>query len=341
MKLNWSILICCHNSADRIQKTLEAVSRQSVCASGAIEVIVIDNASTDHTRAVVERFEFPATVDLRILSEPRPGLSFARRMAIESARGTYLCFFDDDNDAAADYLEVAQDIFEANASVCFCGGESTWPKAPQWFDLPLIARFFSKSVAVGPQRVGTSEIIEHGDFLWGAGLCIRTEQVKALYSSGFLPVLSGRIGRQVLSGEDGELTILLQMTGCRGYYSPALKLEHRVNPDRLNLYYFSKLFYGMGMAAPVIRTYQKAVKNLVRAQLSNRKPISRVSLANRFSKLSYIQTFTVLMLYTWLGACFSWGSLRGRFSALPSAASVQANTLYLKLNKGAGSTIQY
>lgn len=332
MSINWSVLICCHNSADRIQTALEAVSRQSACASGPIEVVVIDNASTDGTREVVERFDFPATVELRVLEEPRPGLSFARRVAIENARGTYLCFLDDDNDAAEDYLEVAQGIFEANASVCFCGGESSWPKAPPWFDLPLIARFFSKAVAVGPQRASKSGFIEPGDFLWGAGLCIRADQATALYSAGFSPVLSGRLGEKVLSGEDGELTILLQMSGCRGYYSPALRLEHRVNPDRLNLRYFSKLFFGMGMAAPAIRAYQQAVKDPIRAQANDGKPVPRVSRASRFSGLSFVEACTVLALYTWLGACFSWGSLRGRCSALPRAASKQAHTLRIKLN---------
>jgi glycosyltransferase involved in cell wall biosynthesis len=294
---------------------------------------MIDNASTDGTREVVERFAFQAKVELRILAEPRPGLSFARRTAIENARGTYLCFLDDDNDAATDYLKVAQEIFESNPSVCFCGGESFWPKAPQWFDLPLIARFFSKAVAVGPQRASASGLIDHGDFLWGAGLCIRAERAKALYSAGFSPVLSGRLGRKVLSGEDGELTILLQITGCLGYYSPALRLEHRVNPHRLNLSYFSKLFYGMGMAAPVIRAYQQAVKDSIRAQVNDLKPVPRVSRANRFSEFSFVEACTVLALYTWLGACFSWGSLRGRCSGLPRAASNQAHTLYIKLNE--------
>jgi glycosyltransferase involved in cell wall biosynthesis len=332
MKTKWSVLICCYNSADRIQKTLEAVSRQSIGASETIEIVVIDNASTDGTREVVESFAFPATVELRILFEPRPGLSFARRMAIENARGTYLCFLDDDNDAAADYLQVAQEIFEANLSVCFCGGESFWPEAPHWMDLPLIARFFSKAVAVGPQRTSTSGPIERGGFLWGAGLCIRADRAKALYSVGFSPVLSGRLGTQLLSGEDGELTILLQMTGCRGYYSPALRLDHRVNPDRLNLRYFSKLFYGMGMAAPVIRVYQKAAEDLFRAQETDPSQIPRVSRTSRVLKLSLRDACTVLVIYTWLGVCFSWGAVRGSCSALPRAASDQAHALYLKLN---------
>lgn len=332
MTLNWSILICCHNSADRIQKTLEAVSRQSVCASGAIEVVVIDNASTDSTREVVERFGHPAEVELRILSEPRPGHSFARRMAIESARGTYLCFLDDDNDAAADYLEVAQEIFEANATVSFCGGESSWPKAPCWLDLPLIARFFSKAVAVGPQRAGTGGLIEPGGFLWGAGLCIRADRAKALYSAGFTPVLSGRTGKRVLSGDDGELTILLQVDGSRGWYSAALRLEHRVNPDRLSLRYFSTLFYGMGVAAPVLRAYQQAFEGRVRAQGSDHKQVPRVSRTNRVLELSIPDACGVLALYIWLAACFFWGELRGRCTELPRAAATQAYTLSIKLN---------
>jgi len=326
----WSVLICCHNSAARVQKTLEAVANQTILRHSTVELLVVDNASTDNTQEVVKRFQLPSALFLKIVVEPRPGLSFAREAAIAHARGRYLCFLDDDNDAAPDYLEVAQEIFEARKEVCFCGGQSFWP-VDAINSLPLIAKIFSKSVAVGEQR-STDGILPLGDFLWGAGLCLRAGDVRWLYEAGLRPLLSGRMGKRVLSGEDGELTILMQLTGRRGYYSSRLRLTHRVELVRLRTAYFSRLFFGMGMAAPVIEAYRSAVERLVGPVRPTAIPGTTWSA--RFQRMRNFSVPAVLggvALYCWLGICFVRGRVRSKFNRLPYSAERQAERLFERL----------
>jgi hypothetical protein len=86
------------------------------------------------------------------------------------------------------------------------------------------------------------------------------------------------------------------------------------------------------MAYPVIQAYKQAAEDLVRVQAIDRSPVPRVSRATRILEMSILDACRVLVLYKWLGACFSWGALRGRCTALPRAASNQAHTLYIKLN---------
>jgi glycosyltransferase involved in cell wall biosynthesis len=325
----WSVLVCCHNSSTRVRPALQAICEQSLLGSQPIEVIAVDNASTDDTRAVIESFPVSANVRLRVITEPRPGLSNARRAAIAAASGDYLCFVDDDNDLAPDYLKLAQSIFDAYPDVCFCGGESSWAKNIRMADIPLVARFFSKSVAVGRQRNEAQAKIGPGEFLWGAGLCLRAVEAKALYAAGFIPVLTGRVGKQILSGEDGELTILLQLTGKRGYYASQLKLEHRVNLGRLNIRYYCRLFAGMGMAIPVLRTYQREVQVRTTATMAAFSPAS--ARAARFANLSWWQIGRVMALYGWLGLWFARGWIQARFSKLPATAAAQARHLAVSL----------
>ena len=269
---------------------------------------------------------------MRVVSEPKPGLSFARKTAIESAEGRYLCFLDDDNDASDDYLEVAQHIFQTYPDVCFCGGQSSWPSTTRQEHLPLLARFFSKSVAIGPQRDCPDVKLGIGEFLWGAGLCLRASDSKALYAAGFLPLLTGRLGEQILSGEDSELTILLQMTGGRGFYSSSLRLEHRVNLDRLNLRYYSKLFYGMGMAFLILRAYRRVVQANYGETIIADARARKMSRVRRFSVLSGFEICTVVAMYGWLGLCFARGILRTMTSSVPNSATRQANRIALELN---------
>ncbi len=329
MSIDWSILVCCHNSQVRVPSTLRAISRQSIAANQTIEVIVIDNDSSDSTSQVVKAFSFPPGFKVSVVSDPRPGLSFARQTAIQHANGHYLCFLDDDNDAAPNYLEEAEAIFESHPDVCFCGGESSWPASTASADLPLLARFFAKSVAVGAQRDAPAVKLDIGEFLWGAGLCIRASDAKALYAAGFHPLLTGRLGRRILSGEDGELTLLLQLNGGRGYYSNRLQLVHRVDPDRLNLRYYSKLFTGMGMALPILLAYRRALQltNRQTPFLATQSSPSSTSRARRFACLSRLEITAVVALYAWLGACFARGALSTKLSRLPAAASLQAKAI--------------
>jgi len=301
----WSVLVCCHNSESRVTSTLRSICRQTVLSDQSIEVIVVDNASSDNTRQLVELFPFPKNLAVRIIFEPRLGLAYARQAAIEAATGKYLCFLDDDNDAHDSYLSVAQQVFEAHDDVCFCGGRSMWPDQVDISTIPPIAKFFSKSVAVGAQRGVAEAKLNPGEFLWGAGLCLRSAEAKELYMSGFDPVLVGRRGSQILSGEDGELTILLQLSGKCGYYTSALLLQHRVDFRRLNFAYFSRLFKGMGIAAAVLQIYAHGVRKVTSPTSKSCDMRSKEgSRLQRLSNTGFVERVYIILLYAVLGSCF-------------------------------------
>jgi glycosyltransferase involved in cell wall biosynthesis len=99
-----SVVLPVRDAADVVGQQLEALAEQD----GGLpwELVVVDDASTDATRAVVRRYadRLPA---LTLVARDRPGGSgAARNVGAGAARGRYLVFCDADDVVAPDWLEA-------------------------------------------------------------------------------------------------------------------------------------------------------------------------------------------------------------------------------------------
>jgi glycosyltransferase involved in cell wall biosynthesis len=97
-----TVAIPTYNRADFLRQTLAGVVAQHFPREH-FEVLVIDNNSRDHTRAVVAEFA-AARPAPRYLHEPQQGLDHARNRAIAEARGEIIVFGDDDILVQPDWL---------------------------------------------------------------------------------------------------------------------------------------------------------------------------------------------------------------------------------------------
>lgn len=84
-----SIVIPTHNRASLLAMAIESALAQT----HPVEVIVVDDGSTDNTRAVVE--EYGAAV--RYVRTPNGGAGGARNLGTAEARGEFIAFLDDDD----------------------------------------------------------------------------------------------------------------------------------------------------------------------------------------------------------------------------------------------------
>src|SRR5579863_630372 len=91
-----SVIICTYNRCDSLRRTLESLGQAAGLADLEWELLVIDNNSTDATRAVVEEFTLTPQLDVRCLTEKRRGKSYALNTGIAAATGGVLAFLDDD-----------------------------------------------------------------------------------------------------------------------------------------------------------------------------------------------------------------------------------------------------
>ena len=101
-----SVVICTRNRAEQLKEALK--SWLSVQTRLPWELIVLDNASTDNTRAVIEGAEIPC----RYLYGEQIGLGAGRDFAWRQARGKFVLFTDDDCYPAPDLIDAVSEAFE-------------------------------------------------------------------------------------------------------------------------------------------------------------------------------------------------------------------------------------
>jgi glucosyl-dolichyl phosphate glucuronosyltransferase len=99
-----SVIISSSNRAPALEKTLRTFGEISVPVGWEVELIIVDNASKDHTAKVVQAAQ-PTNFKVRYLYESRVGKSNALNTGLAVAQGEVLLFTDDDVVPASNWLE--------------------------------------------------------------------------------------------------------------------------------------------------------------------------------------------------------------------------------------------
>ena len=247
-----SVIVCCYNSANRIGKTLSNLSKQENVSDLSWEVIIVDNASTDHTADISLAIwqELGAGTELRVVSEPRPGLGNARRKGITEASYSFLLFCDDDNWLSENYVRGMYELLGSDPNIAACGGMGVpvfETEEPRWF------YEYAEAFALGSQDTA----MENGQILslYGAGLAVRKHIVEDLIRDGFEQLLPDRSGKTLSSSGDTELTNAMVLRGYRLACTDDLKFFHYLPKERLTFSYLRALFIAFGTDGPVRNLY--------------------------------------------------------------------------------------
>ena len=90
-----SVVMPLYNKEAEVECALRSVLEQSLAPG---EIIVVDDGSTDGSRAIVERIiaEHPE-VEIRLIAQPNGGVSAARNRGIAEAKGDYISLLDADD----------------------------------------------------------------------------------------------------------------------------------------------------------------------------------------------------------------------------------------------------
>ena len=254
--MDLTVLVCTHNNAALLDRSLETIARQALSPDARWEVLVVANRCTDDTAQVVRRWGESGRIPrLRYVSEPRRGIAFARRRGLRESHGRLVGLVDDDCLLAPDWAAEALRFAERNPRAGAIGGrnELLWEVPPT----PL-ANLYGESLA--RQDLG-SEPVEMPVKEWrmpvGAGLVLRRE---AVIDSGWIDhgVLPSRGPRRLGAGEDTELSLRIRRAGWQVWYSPTLRLDHVIPPERMGLTYLRRLHRGFGRADVFLRALAKS-----------------------------------------------------------------------------------
>ncbi len=242
--LSATILICTFNRAELLAETLTSLGQ--VRSSRAWDIVVVDNNSTDTTRAVVEHYASLMPVPVVYLFEPRQGKSYALNTGMALSAGEVIVFTDDDVRVSPGWLDAACETLDHDVAADYTGGpvRPLWgAEPPQWLDV-------SRS-----ELWGTLAILDYGaePFVFeerqrvplGVNMAVRRSLVERI--GGFHPDL-GRRGRSLLGQEQAEFFSRGRRAGARGLYVPSMEVHHHVPQARLTKSYFRRWWFWKGIA---------------------------------------------------------------------------------------------
>ncbi|PZO59298.1 MAG: glycosyltransferase [Phormidesmis priestleyi] len=261
-----SAIICTHNREQYLGAAIDSLLHQTFDSSAAgssedpgisniysdihsdihedrYEIIVVDNASTDSTAAIVKaRAHHPK---LRYLYEPTLGLSVARNCGANAAQGQIIAYLDDDAEASAGWLAALLAVFDRHEQVAIAGGKVTliWPphtEPPNWLSQDL-------SSGLGAYDLGDELLYIQQPALTPRGLnyAIRKQFLESV--GGFDPHL-GRVGTNLLSNEEQQMTRLALDQGWQVVYVPQALAAHNVAPARLKPGWFMSRSWWQGIS---------------------------------------------------------------------------------------------
>jgi GT2 family glycosyltransferase len=215
-----SIVVCAHNAAGTID---ECLSHCLELDYPDLEVIVVDDGSTDTTPDIVATH-----LDVRLITISRSGLSVARNVGYQSARGELIAYLDADA-----YPAPQWPWYLALAAIGPGVGGSGGPNIPPSQE-PASARVVARSPGGPVPQLVSADRAEH---IPGCNMAFWRHVLEGL--DGFDPVLE--------AAEDLEFEWRVRDGGCDIAYHPAALVWHHRRPG-LGAYLRQQRHYGRGQA---------------------------------------------------------------------------------------------
>jgi glycosyltransferase involved in cell wall biosynthesis len=226
---NISIVIPVYNEADRLADCLTAIAALEM---SPLEVIVVDNNSTDDTAAVARRFDF-----VTVLHEKRQGVTYARNRGFDAAKGEIIARIDADTVVAPDWTRQINQLF-TDTSVAAVSG------AISYYDIAFRSVIDKFDLLI---RGWLARRMQNRVFLLGANMALRRSAWQAVRSH-----LCGQSNMH----EDLDLAVHLAEVGQRVAYSPLLIAG--VSGRRADTK--AKDFYEYVMLSPQTYEYHAAIE---------------------------------------------------------------------------------
>jgi glucosyl-dolichyl phosphate glucuronosyltransferase len=237
MLITYSVIIPTFNQSSKLKLCLAHLAKLDF-DSDAFEVLVIDNGSTDDTSAVAE--SFARTIpNLRYHYCAEPGLMAARHMGCDEAKGSVLCYLDDDSMVTKDWLQGMAESFSRDdvgigGGPCIAKYEAP---PPGWID------YFWSDTGYGKTNHFLS-LVDFGNefklippvYVYGCNFAVRKSVF--LNNGGTFPDYYPHGMYQYIGDGESGFLCKLQRKGFLAAYNPKARIDHLIPSARLTLDYF-------------------------------------------------------------------------------------------------------
>lgn len=234
-----SAVVCTYNRAASLRDTLRSLKRQEVRQGTTLDIIVVDNNSTDDTACVVEETARQIRRPVRYFRERNQGIGFARNRGLSAATGDVVAFIDDDVIVEAGWAQALTECFEQTGADMVAGKiVPLWlTDRPEWLRDELMGPI--TALNFGPSR----KRLQFHQPILGANVAIR--RVSAERFGPFDGTL-GRRGTRWVGGEDLDMFQRWLRQGAVIFYDPAAVVRHKVEPERVTPQFYRRWFIDIG-----------------------------------------------------------------------------------------------
>jgi glycosyltransferase involved in cell wall biosynthesis len=190
-----SFVVPAYNEEAYLPACLESILAQTRGLGGAVEVIVVNNASSDRTREMA--LGYPG---VRVVDEPRKGLTFARQAGFAASSGELIANVDSDSRLTEGWVVRVLAAFEAEPKLVSLSGPFVY------YDLTATQRvsvrvFYAAAFVV---YVLNRWVLRAGSMVQGGNFVLRREALERI--GGFNTAIS-------FYGEDTDIARRLQPIG--------------------------------------------------------------------------------------------------------------------------------
>ncbi len=219
-QIDISVNICTYNRSEMLGDALRSVMCQETDNKFSFEIVVVDNVSTDSTKAVVQHVAKDSPVAVRYVFEKAKGVAQARNRGIKESQGAWIAFFDDDQIATANWLGQLYEVAVKTGAQCVGGAVHLDLPAEQLRELGYLCRRVLQESRPGDRLCR----YQGRDFPGSGNMLV----ARAVFDSIGLFDCS-----MVRGGSDWDFGIRARRAGFDMWYTSRAVIRHRIPPNRL------------------------------------------------------------------------------------------------------------
>lgn len=236
-----SVIICTYNREKYLPLVFGSILQQTLSYTH-FEIIIINNNSPGNTKELSDNFiKSNPNYKISYFEETNQGLSFARNRGIKESKCDLITFIDDDAVIANDYLEKLFFSFKNHPNCVAIGGKILLKYEgciPKWENkyLNSLLGYFNPS--------NSSFYFKNTNYPRGSNM---TFKKKVFDQIGFFNTNLGRIGNQMIGGEEKELfERIYKYYKDSVLYDPSIIVYHFVPETRITKDFIIKQAFGTG-----------------------------------------------------------------------------------------------
>jgi glucosyl-dolichyl phosphate glucuronosyltransferase len=235
-----SVVIVTHNRAGLLDRALASLDAAGKPPGLSFEILVVLNACTDDSEAIVRRHA--RQLPVRFLDEPRPGISHARNAATDACRGRVIAWIDDDVIVDESWFDAYARALAAHPGAAFFGGpiEPLFEgEVAPWFRTawPLFSDVFAVRHAPSDAPVRRRYLP------YGANYAVRSDWQRRF---AYDPRLGRRPGFLLIGGEETAMLNRILEAGGQGQWIADARVKHVISGERRTRRYLVRHYAGYG-----------------------------------------------------------------------------------------------